>query len=120
MVIKLAAANCPVLSSKFLGDARHDVEFLCLSLYLAGIFHDFSCQLYLPAQEDKLLVEDLTSAPTCVICGADTRSANAVGNHGGDRAIFHAATEEIVVNAEDILAWRGANVSGVGNCVWFA
>jgi hypothetical protein len=35
----------------------------------------------------------------------------------GDRAVFHAATEEVVGNAKDVLAWRWANVSSVGNCV---
>jgi hypothetical protein len=62
----------------------------------------------------------LTGAPTRVICGADTGSASAVREYGKDRAVFHAVTEEIVINAKDVLVWRGANVSGVGNCVWFA
>jgi hypothetical protein len=96
------------------------VEFVCWSLHLEGIFCDFSCQLYLAAWEDKLLVGDSTGAPTRVICGADTRSASTARDHGGDRAVFHAAPEEIVVNAKDVLDWRGENVSGVGNFVWFA
>jgi hypothetical protein len=62
----------------------------------------------------------LTDAPTCVVCGADTGSASAVRDRGEVIAVFNALMEEIVVNAKDILAWRGANVSGVGNCVWFA
>ena len=67
-----------------------------------------------------MLVGDLAGAPTRVVCGANTGNASAVCNCGGDRAIFHATLEEIVVNADDILAWRGANVSGIGNCVLFA
>ncbi len=73
-------------------------------MYLEGIFQDFSCQLYLAAWEDKSLVGDLTGALTHVVCGADTGSASAVHYCGGDRAVFHATMEEIVVNAKDILA----------------
>ncbi len=67
-----------------------------------------------------MLIGASTGAPTRVVCGADTGSASTVHNRGGDKAVFHATTEEIVVDAKDVLAWRGANVSGVGNCVWFA
>ncbi len=42
------------------------------------------------------------------------------GNSGGDRAIFHATIEEIIVNAKDALVWRWANSSSLGNCVRFA
>ncbi len=58
--------------------------------------------------------------PTHVICGAGTRSASAVRNHGGNRAIFNAATGEIAIDAKNVLAFRGGNVSGVGICVRFA
>jgi hypothetical protein len=89
---------------QIISDARHDVEFLRWFVYLEGIFHDFSCRLYLAAWEDKSLVGDSTGVLTRVICGADPRSASTVYNCGGDRAVFHAATEEVVVNAEDVLA----------------
>jgi hypothetical protein len=96
------------------------MEFLRWFLYLEGIFGNFSCLLYLAAWENKLLVGDLTDAPTRVICGANPRSASPVCNCGGDIAVFHAAMEEVVVNAKDVLAWRRVNVSHVGNCVQFA
>jgi hypothetical protein len=96
------------------------VEFLRWFSYLEGIFRDFSCWLYLTARENKSLVGDSAHAPTRVICSADTKNASTVCNCGGDRADFHAATDEVVINAKDELAWRGANVSGVGNCVQFA
>jgi hypothetical protein len=67
-----------------------------------------------------MLVGTMNGAPTRVVCSADTGSASTVRNRGGDRAVFHATMEEIVVNAEEVLAWGGANVSSVGNCVWFA
>ena len=67
-----------------------------------------------------MLVGTMNGAPTRVVCSADTGSASTVRNRGGDRAVFHAALEEVIVDTEDVLAWRGANVSGVGNCVWFA
>jgi hypothetical protein len=67
-----------------------------------------------------LLVGASTSALTRVVCGANTGSASAVCNCGVDRAVVHATMEEIVVDTKDVLAWSGSNVSGVGNCVWFA
>ncbi len=67
-----------------------------------------------------MLVGASTGALTRVICDADTGSASAVRGRGGDRDVFHAVMEEIVINAKDILAWRGVSVSDVGNCVWFA
>jgi hypothetical protein len=82
---------------QILGDAGQDVEFVCCSLYLEWIFHNFSCQLYLAAREDKLLVGDSTGAPTRVVCGANTNGASTVCNCGGDRAVFPAITEEIVM-----------------------
>jgi hypothetical protein len=66
-----------------------------------------------------LLVGDSTGAPTRVICSADSRSASAVCNCGGDRAIFHATMEDVVIDSEDVLAWRRTNVRCVGNCVQF-
>ncbi len=80
------------------------MEFLHWFLYLEGIFCDFRCLHYLAAWEDKLLVGGSAGAPTCVVCGADPRSASAVCNSGGNRAVFHAAAEEVIVNAKDILA----------------
>ncbi len=76
--------------------------------------------MYLTTQEDKSLVGDLTGEPAHVICGTNPGSASAVCNCRGDRAVFHAATEEVIANAKDVLVWRGANVSGIGNCVRFA
>jgi hypothetical protein len=113
------AAKVSCAKQQILGDAGCDLEFLRWSLYLEGTFCDFCCLLYLATREDKLLVGDLTSALTRVICGADSRSASTVCNCGGARAVFHATTEEVVVSAKDVLAWRGANVSSVGNCVQF-
>ena len=84
------------------------------------MFCDFSCLLYLAAWEDKLLVGGSAGAPACVICGANPRSASAVCNSGGNKAVFHAATEEVVVNAKDVLAWMWENVSSIGNYVRFA
>ncbi len=66
-----------------------------------------------------MLVGGLAGAPTFVVCGTNPRSASAVCNGGGDRAVFHAATEEVVVNAKEVLVWRWSNVSSIGNCVWF-
>jgi hypothetical protein len=49
---------------------------------------------------------------------ANTGSASTVRNHGGDRAVFHVTMDEIVINAEDVLVWREANVSGVEVGTW--
>ncbi len=105
---------------QILGDVWCDVEFVCWSLHLEGIFHNFSCRFYFSTREDRSLVGDSNGVPTSVVCGANTGSASTVDDRGGDRAIFHAAPEVIVVDTKDILAGRGENVSGVGNCVWFA
>ncbi len=79
------------------------MEFLHWVSYLEGIFRDFSCLLYLAAQEDKLLVGGSAGALTCVVCLSDPRSASAICYSGGDRAVFHAAMKKVVVDTEDIL-----------------
>ncbi len=53
-----------------------------------------------------MLVGGSAGAPTCVICSADPRSASTVCYGGGDRAVFHAAAEKVVIDAKDVLAWR--------------
>jgi hypothetical protein len=89
-------------------------------LHLEGIFRNFGGLFYLTTLEDKLLVGGSAGVPTCVICGANPRSASTVCNSGGDRAVFHAAAEEVVVDAKEILSWIKESVGSIGHCVWFA
>jgi hypothetical protein len=89
-------------------------------LHLEGIFRNFGGLLYLLAWEDKLFVEYLAVAPTRVVCGADPGSASTVCNSGGDRAVFPATAEEVIVDAKDVLLLSGENVGILGHCVQFA
>jgi hypothetical protein len=74
----VGGCKLPCAQQQILGDAGHDVEFVCCSSYFEGIFHNFSCPLYLTAWDDKSLVEESTSAPTRVISAVPTPEVQAL------------------------------------------